>query len=181
MAAQARYPTRTRADSDSSTERPTRPTKKLKSEPSAFDKLIRDARRDQRKGIDGDTAERVLESLRCSPIKDAHAYPTPDSARDSVSESGDMDLGMDLNKLMARVPEGVTFDADILADARCATEGGNQSGQSGTRLDWDGFWEGSERTAVRGFASRCEPLLMRWSDRYFDATVFALGRRRSLQ
>lgn len=136
-----------------SSDRSQPPAKPRKSVASGLDRLIAQEKRDRRRGIDSDAAERVLESLRLtSPRKggDDNPYPTPDSEREPSPEprhAVEQDLSMDdFGKVML---DDLAIGA-MLEDAKRSRreEGASFSRRSAAKVEWEGFWEGPESLKV---------------------------------
>ncbi len=149
-----RRSTRVRTVSGTNSERSQSPTKKFKSAPSAFERLIAEEKRNRRKGIDGDAADRVLDAIRNSSpskIDTVVPYPTPVSRREPpIEPEEEMELDVDLDKLGSALLDGMAIDG-MLEDAKRSKreDTRSMSRRSAGISIWHGFWGGSESLKAR--------------------------------
>lgn len=143
----ARVRTSSIADDQSRSQQ--QPVKMHKPAPPPFQRLIAEERRERRKGIDGATAERMLDSLQSPSPTKLHAgerYPTPDSIREP---SCNLDENVDMDKLAPTVLDssaiGVMLE-DVKRSKRDAERG--VSRRRAGLTESQGFWQGLEPRSV---------------------------------
>ena len=121
--------------------------------PNELDKLIKEAKRNDRRGVSGHHAETILAALDATDTthEEHNPYPTPMSPE----AEGQLD-DQSYKKVLENVPEGVV-DKELLAVARRDREEDEEMEEVEDR--WEGFWEETE--LARGESQRdSKPLVL---------------------